>query len=231
VLGVLDQERVLRWATEDAGWVKRRHHRPSDGREFHTVGVHHSEPPPSRHGPDGRQTERHDDGPGCVMPPSCPTGQRPEQAVLATVGAVQSVALRHPGSRRGTNIGRVVTQPRETGMAAAASIDAYLEACPDDARAALEHLRTMIKAAAPEATATNWRATASRRGRSSSARTSPFLLRSSRRSSRRGSPRTRPEGVGRSDSTVPRDCPAWSDAEPHRAAPRLLQDGCTGDGR
>jgi uncharacterized protein YdhG (YjbR/CyaY superfamily) len=37
-------------------------------------------------------------------------------------------------------------------MAAAASMDAYLAACSDDARAALEHLRAMIKAAAPEAT-------------------------------------------------------------------------------
>ena len=107
-------------------------------------------------------------------------------------------------------------------MGAPESFEAYLAACPDDARAALEHLRAMIRAAAPEATetisyqmpafrahgrmlvwmgafrdhaassraasrssrntGTNWRATASRRGRSSSARTSPSRLRSSRRS-------------------------------------------------
>jgi uncharacterized protein YdhG (YjbR/CyaY superfamily) len=37
-------------------------------------------------------------------------------------------------------------------MAAPASVEAYLAACPEDARAALEHLRAMIRAAAPEAT-------------------------------------------------------------------------------
>ena len=39
-------------------------------------------------------------------------------------------------------------------MAVPASVEAYLAACPDDARAALEHLRAMIRAAAPEATET-----------------------------------------------------------------------------
>ena len=39
-------------------------------------------------------------------------------------------------------------------MAAAASVEAYLAACPEDARAAPKHLRAMIKAAAPEATET-----------------------------------------------------------------------------
>src|SRR5664280_1409530 len=43
---------------------------------------------------------------------------------------------------------------KETGMAAPASVDAYLAACPDDSRVALEHLRAMIMAAAPEATET-----------------------------------------------------------------------------
>ena len=61
---ILDEHRALRRATEDAGWMKRRHDRSPNGREFRTVGVHHSEPPPPGHGPDGRQTERHDNGPG-----------------------------------------------------------------------------------------------------------------------------------------------------------------------
>jgi uncharacterized protein YdhG (YjbR/CyaY superfamily) len=39
-------------------------------------------------------------------------------------------------------------------MAAPASVEAYLAACPEDSRAALEHLRAMIMAAAPEATET-----------------------------------------------------------------------------
>ena len=39
-------------------------------------------------------------------------------------------------------------------MATPASVEAYLAACPEDARAALEHLRAMIKAAAPDATET-----------------------------------------------------------------------------
>jgi len=39
-------------------------------------------------------------------------------------------------------------------MAAPASVEAYLAACPADSRAALEHLRALIKAAAPEATET-----------------------------------------------------------------------------
>jgi uncharacterized protein YdhG (YjbR/CyaY superfamily) len=39
-------------------------------------------------------------------------------------------------------------------MAAPASVEAYLAACPEDSRAALEHLRAMIRAAAPEATET-----------------------------------------------------------------------------
>jgi uncharacterized protein YdhG (YjbR/CyaY superfamily) len=39
-------------------------------------------------------------------------------------------------------------------MAAPASVEAYLAACSADSRAALEHLRAMIKAAAPEATET-----------------------------------------------------------------------------
>jgi hypothetical protein len=43
---------------------------------------------------------------------------------------------------------------KETGMATPASVEAYLAACPEDSRAALEHLRALIKAAAPEATET-----------------------------------------------------------------------------
>jgi uncharacterized protein YdhG (YjbR/CyaY superfamily) len=39
-------------------------------------------------------------------------------------------------------------------MATPASAEAYLAACPEDSRAALEHLRALIKAAAPEATET-----------------------------------------------------------------------------
>ena len=39
-------------------------------------------------------------------------------------------------------------------MAVPASVEAYLVACPDDSRAALEQLRGMIRAAAPEATET-----------------------------------------------------------------------------
>jgi uncharacterized protein YdhG (YjbR/CyaY superfamily) len=39
-------------------------------------------------------------------------------------------------------------------MATPASVEAYLAACPEDSRAALEHLRALIKAAAPEATET-----------------------------------------------------------------------------
>jgi hypothetical protein len=35
-------------------------------------------------------------------------------------------------------------------MVAPASVEAYMAACPEDARAALEHLRAMIKAAAPD---------------------------------------------------------------------------------
>ena len=39
-------------------------------------------------------------------------------------------------------------------MAAPASVEAYRAACPENSRAALEHLRAMIRAAAPEATET-----------------------------------------------------------------------------
>ena len=39
-------------------------------------------------------------------------------------------------------------------MAVPESVEVYLAACPADSRAALEHLRAMIKAAAPEATET-----------------------------------------------------------------------------
>ena len=39
-------------------------------------------------------------------------------------------------------------------MAAPASVEAYLAVCPEDMRVALEQLRAMIKAAAPEATET-----------------------------------------------------------------------------
>jgi uncharacterized protein YdhG (YjbR/CyaY superfamily) len=39
-------------------------------------------------------------------------------------------------------------------MGASASVEAYLAACPEDSRAALEHLRAMIRSAAPEATET-----------------------------------------------------------------------------
>jgi hypothetical protein len=64
MLEVRDEHWILRRTTEDAGRVKGWQDRPPDGREFNTVGVHHSEPPPPGHGPDGRQTERHDNGPG-----------------------------------------------------------------------------------------------------------------------------------------------------------------------
>jgi uncharacterized protein YdhG (YjbR/CyaY superfamily) len=47
-----------------------------------------------------------------------------------------------------------VIADKEKGMAAPASVEAYLAACPADSRAVLEHLRTMIKAAAPEASET-----------------------------------------------------------------------------
>ena len=63
VLEILDEHRALRWATEDAGRVKGRQDRPPNRRERRTVGLQHSEPPPPGHCPDGRQTERHDDGP------------------------------------------------------------------------------------------------------------------------------------------------------------------------
>lgn len=62
MLEVLDEHRAFRWATEDAGRVKGRQDRPPNRRERHTVGLHHAEPPPPGHSPDGRQTERHDDG-------------------------------------------------------------------------------------------------------------------------------------------------------------------------
>ena len=77
MLEVRDEHRALRRATEDAGRVKRRHDRPPNGREFHTVGVHHSEATPPGHSPDGRQAKRHDDGPGVgfnVENESSPTG-------------------------------------------------------------------------------------------------------------------------------------------------------------
>lgn len=73
----LDEHRALCWATEDAGRVKRRQDRPPNRRERRTVGVHHSEPPPPGHGPDGRQTESHDDCPGAgfdVTHESSPAG-------------------------------------------------------------------------------------------------------------------------------------------------------------
>jgi len=43
---------------------------------------------------------------------------------------------------------------KETGMAAPTSVEDYLAALPEGSRAALEKLRRMIKAAAPEATET-----------------------------------------------------------------------------
>ena len=58
---VLNEEVPLLRATENAGWVKRRHDGSPDAREFPTVSVHHPEPSLPGHGPDGRQAEGHDD--------------------------------------------------------------------------------------------------------------------------------------------------------------------------
>jgi uncharacterized protein YdhG (YjbR/CyaY superfamily) len=50
--------------------------------------------------------------------------------------------------------GRGCRSRKETGMAEPAGVEDYLAALPEDQRAALEKLRTTIRAAAPEATET-----------------------------------------------------------------------------
>jgi uncharacterized protein YdhG (YjbR/CyaY superfamily) len=45
-----------------------------------------------------------------------------------------------------------IASPKETRMASPTSVEAYLEALPDERRAAMEELRGAIRAAAPEAT-------------------------------------------------------------------------------
>jgi hypothetical protein len=64
MLEVRDEHRALRRATEDAGWVERRHDGSPDARESLAVLLQHAEPPLPGHGPDGGSAEGDDDVPG-----------------------------------------------------------------------------------------------------------------------------------------------------------------------